>query len=143
MINQPGMYPWETVEWNAITVGDLDGNQADWTWSKEYGGPYHHPDWTKVSKAVKNTPIQRVNLRSKYKPYSIWFPNRAAFPWGEGKAMFPYDCWNHWPVQQVQSDGINAMFPEKKQKKATLLHTCANVLIFTCLYNTYLLIPVT
>ena len=113
MFNQPGMYPWETVEWNAITVGDLDGNQAEWVWSKEFGSPSHRPDWEQVSKALKSTSIQRINLRSQFKPFSIWFPNREAFPWGEGKAMFPYDCWNHWPVQQVQSDGINAILPDR------------------------------
>jgi hypothetical protein len=113
LFNQPGMYPWDTVEWNAVTVGDLDGNQADWIWSREQGAPPRRADWAKVRASVKNTAIQRINFRSQFKPYSIWFPDRQAWPWGEGQAMYPYDCWNHWPVQQVQSDGINALLPDR------------------------------
>jgi arylsulfatase A len=118
MFNQPGMYPWDTVEWSAVTVGDMEGNQADWTWSKEFGGPPRHPDWNKGAAKVKTMPIQRVNLRSRYKPYTIWFPTRRTGPWSEPRGankdvMFPYSSWSHWPVQQVQSDGIDVMVPDR------------------------------
>ena len=27
--------------------------------------------------------------------------------------MYPFDCWSHWPVGQLQSDGINAPVPDR------------------------------
>ncbi|MEY8552009.1 LamG-like jellyroll fold domain-containing protein [Bacteroides uniformis] len=99
--NQPGTRPQDNVHIDAISFCDMKGNVATYSWEQ---GP---PD--KFDKTMFE-PIQCVNLKSKFKPFSIFHPKRIAKPflfgWVENYSIFP--CWNHWPVSQIKSDGRNA-----------------------------------
>ena len=99
--NQPGTRPQDNVDINAISFCDMEGNVATYSWEQ---GPPDKFDKTKF------VPIQCVNLKSKFKPFSIFHPKRIAKPflfgWVENYSTFP--CWNHWPVSQIKSDGRNA-----------------------------------
>lgn len=104
--NQPGTRPQDNIEMEAISFSDMDGNITSYNWEK---GP--------PKKFDKGTyqPIQLVNLKSQYKPFSIFHPERMtkpfSFGWVEGYSTFP--CWNHWPVSQIKSDGRNAPAPDR------------------------------
>ena len=104
--NQPGTKPQDNVEYEAITFLDMDGNKASYSWEK--GAPKSFPE-------PEFKPIEMVNTKSKYRPYSIHHPERWTAPfrfgWVEGYSTFP--CWNHWPVSQIASDGRNAVAPDK------------------------------
>lgn len=104
--NQPGTRPQDNIEMEAISFCDMEGNVATYNWEQ---GP---PD--KFDKTMFE-PIQRVNLKSVLKPFSIFHPKRVAKPflfgWVENYSTFP--CWNHWPVSQIKSDGRNAPAPDR------------------------------
>jgi hypothetical protein len=106
IFNQPGTKPQDNIEYKAIEFSDLDGNKADYSW--ENGAP------TAFDK-TKYQSIQLVNLKSKYKPFGIFTPDRVVFPfkfgWVKGYSTFP--CWNHWPVSQIASDGHCAVAPDR------------------------------
>ena len=104
--NQPGTKPQDNVEYEAITFMDMDGNKAGYSW--QTGAPASFPE-------PKFKPIEMVNFKSKYRPFSIHHPERFTRPftfgWVKGYSTFP--CWNHWPVSQIPSDGRNAQAVDK------------------------------
>lgn len=104
--NQPGTKPQDNVEYEAITFMDMDGQKAGYSW--EAGAPAGFPE-------PKFKPIEMVNFKSKYRPFSIHHPERVTAPfrfgWVKGYSTFP--CWNHWPVSQIPSDGRNAQAVDK------------------------------
>jgi hypothetical protein len=104
--NQPGTKPQDNVEYEAITFMDMNGKKASYSW--ETGAPKTFPD-------PMFKPIEMVNFKSKYRPFSIHHPERVtrpfSFGWVREYSTFP--CWNHWPVSQIPSDGRNAQAPDK------------------------------
>lgn len=104
--NQPGVRPQDNVEYEAITFMDMAGNKASYSW--EQGAP-------KKFEGPEFKPIEMVNMKSKYKPFSIHHSERVTGPfrfgWIKGYSTFP--CWNHWPVSQIPSDGRKAVAPDK------------------------------
>ena len=104
--NQPGTKPQDNVEMEAITFMDMNGKTAGYSW--EQGAPTNFPE-------PPFKTVEMVNFKSKYRPFSIYHPERVTFPfrfgWVKGYSTFP--CWNHWPVSQIPSDGRNAQAPDK------------------------------
>ena len=97
-LNQPGTRPQDNVELEAITFMDMNGNKASYSW--ENGLPKSFPE-------PKFMPIEMVNFKSKYRPFSIHPPERITLPFhfGSEKGYSTFPCWNHWPVSQIPSDG--------------------------------------
>ena len=104
--NQPGTRPQDNVELEAITLMDMNGKMASYSW--EHGLPKSFPE-----PAFK--PIRMVNFKSKYRPFSIHHPEQFATPFhfGSVKGYSTFPCWNHWPVSQIPSDGRNAQAFDK------------------------------
>ncbi|MDR0845394.1 MAG: LamG domain-containing protein [Tannerella sp.] len=106
LFNQPGTKPQDNLNPDAISFSDMEGHIATYSWEKgapaKFTEPVHHP-------------IQRINIKAEYKPFSIFPSERITkvfdFGWVEGYSTFP--CWNHWPVSQIRSDGRNATRPDK------------------------------
>jgi len=105
----PGQAPADLLEYAALTLGNDKGEFHTYSW--EHKTPPHLPP------LPKNPNIQLVNMKSKYKPFSILRPqddpsidvysgeirrNISVFPW-----------WNHWPVAQKPTDGRWAMFADR------------------------------
>jgi Concanavalin A-like lectin/glucanases superfamily len=105
---QPGTRPQDNVEMKAITFMDMQGNKESYSWEK---GP---PD-LKVFDKPAYQPIELVNFKAGYKPFNIFNEKRicAPFSFGNMKEYTTFPNWNHWPVQQVMSDGRNAVAPDK------------------------------
>jgi hypothetical protein len=105
---QPGTRPQDNVEMEALTFMDLSGNKATYSW--ENGPPnvamFDNP---------KYQPIELVNFKARYKPFNIFDEKRVCqpFSFGNKKEYTSFPNWNHWPVQQVMSDGRNAVAPDK------------------------------
>ena len=106
LFNQPGTKPQDNVESEAITFMDMAGKKASYSW--ENGAPKNFPE-------PKFKPIEMVNFKSKYRPFSIHHAERSTrpFPFGWVKDYSTFPCWNHWPVSQIPSDGRNAQAFDK------------------------------
>ena len=104
--NQPGTKPQDNVAAEAITFMDLDGKMASYSWAN--GIPKSFPD-------PKFKPVEMVNFKSQYRPFSIHHPERITRPFSFGavKGYSTFPCWNHWPVSQIASDGRQAQAPDK------------------------------
>ena len=98
LINQPGTRPTDNLEKYAMTFSDMQGNTASYSWLD--GSPnFDKPDVM---------PIQIVNIKSKYKPFSIFEPTRTTRSFllhGLWTKQTPYHCRNHYPVTQFKNDG--------------------------------------
>lgn len=104
--NQPGTRPQDNVDLEAITFCDMEGRKVSYSWEKGIPKKFDQPEYQ---------PIQMVNFKSEYKPFSIYDPKRITRPFWFGfmpdYSTFP--CWNHWPVQQTPSDGRNVVASDK------------------------------
>jgi len=105
--NQPGTKPQDNVADEALTFMDMDGQTVTYSWKEK--AP------RKFDQGPKFMPVEMVNTKSKYRPFSIHHAERVAKPftfgWVKGYSTFP--CWNHWPVSQIPSDGRKAAAPDK------------------------------
>ena len=105
---QPGTRPQDNVDMDALTFMDLQGNKATYNWSEG-------PPKIKVFENPKYQPIEVINFKSKYKPFNIFDEKRFCRPYSFGnmKEYTTIPNWNHWPVQQVASDGRNCVAADK------------------------------
>ena len=128
VLNQPGTRPEDNLELGAVTVVNMDGESYTYSWAD---GPPEatRADQMKRIASLSYPNIQRVNTRSKAKPFLVVpdEPLDAVWPLDvalEGPVHFPYwrlileeaskfTWWNHWPVAQVPSDGRYALDPDR------------------------------
>lgn len=105
---QPGTKPQDNVDMQALTFMDLEGTKQSYSW--EAG-----PPTVKAFDKPRYQPVELVNFKSKYKPFNIFNEKRRCkpFSFGNMKEYTTIPNWNHWPVQQVASDGRNAVAPDK------------------------------
>ncbi len=97
VLNQPGTYPEDNIDVDAITLLNLSGESKTYSWTNE-GSP-------ELLNPPEEFCIQKVNFKSEYKPYSIINPKGATIVSYGGHAPGSYfNFWNHWPVSQVKSD---------------------------------------
>lgn len=105
--NQPGTRPQDNVEDEAITFMNMGGQTASYSWKERAPKAF--------DRGPGFMPVEMVNTKSRYRPFSIHHPERVvrpfSFGWTPGYSTFP--CWNHWPVSQIASDGRNAVAPDK------------------------------
>lgn len=106
VIHQPGEFPEDNINTEAMTLGNMDGEFETYYWEK---GP---PDAFPIP---QDAIIQRVNLKSEYKPFIIFESGAAIKPFRgairQDYSMFPW--WNHWPVTQIPNDGRKAFAPDR------------------------------
>jgi hypothetical protein len=105
---QPGTRPQDNVDMTALTFMDMSGNKASYSWEN---GPPKLP----MFKNPQHQPIELIHFKAQYKPFSIFDEKRVCqpFSFGNMKEYTTFPNWNHWPVQQVMSDGRNANAPDK------------------------------
>jgi len=97
VVNQPGTFPQDNINYDAVTLLNLKGESKTYTWTAD-GGP-----------GLKNPPeefcIQKINLKSEYKPFSVVNPEEVTVDSYGGHATGSYfNFWNHWPVSLTKSD---------------------------------------
>jgi hypothetical protein len=104
--NQPGTRPQDNVEYEAITFMDMSGKTASYCW--ENGIPKGFPE-------PAHKPVEMVNTKSRYRPFSIHPPDRGTrhFRFGATRGYSTFPCWNHWPVSLIPNDGRRAVAPDK------------------------------
>ena len=104
VVNAPGTRPEDNIEKDALTLVNMAGQTATYSWSP------HAPE------SLPNPPnanIQVVNLKSHWKPFQV-APQPASFSTYTGedtRSMFEW--WNHWPVGLIDSSGRCAVAPDR------------------------------
>ncbi len=105
IINPPGTRPEDNIQTNALTIGNMAGETATYSWLPQSPKKLDRPE---------NANIQVVNLKSKWKPFQIVSPvNDILKPYHGKDSDSIFHWWNHWPVAQVKSSGIYAIAPDK------------------------------
>ena len=107
LINHPGSMPDETLDHEAVSLCNMDGESKTYLWTREEGGPdFDGPE---------DCNIMKINLKGRLQTFAI-----AAPPTNGERLITPYkgrnrrtashfNHWDHWPVSQVASDGRGAV----------------------------------
>jgi hypothetical protein len=104
VINQPGTRPEDNISDDALTLANMNGETATYTW----------PRSVKQLEKPANPNIQIVNLKSEWKPFQIVNPNKSYMTAYTGEKTYSlFEWWNHWPVAQIVSSGISAVAPDR------------------------------
>lgn len=106
ILNQPGSRPEDNINWDAITLGNMQGEAKTYHWDPKPAGSFTKPNGPAKVTGPPDPNIQMVNLKSEWKPFQIVSPDgvRANIYNGEN-TFFNFECWNHWPVAQIASSG--------------------------------------
>jgi hypothetical protein len=105
----PGQAPEDLLEYAALTLGNDKGEFHTYSW--EHKTPPNLPP------NPENPNIQLVNMKSKYKPFSILRPeDEPSIDVYSGEirrevSVFPW--WNHWPTAQKPTDGRWSQFADR------------------------------
>jgi len=106
VINGPGQRPEDNIEPDALTIGNMKGETATYSWQ-------NGPPAKKMDKP-EHPNIQVVNMKSEWKPFQIVSPvNSSMRPYTGEVTYSMFEWWNHWPVAQVRSSGISAVAPDR------------------------------
>jgi hypothetical protein len=93
-----GLTPAGTLEKEAITLANLDGDESKLDWAGT-GQP--------EGRNIENASILKYNIKAAAKPFMILHPEMAKVALeGNGKPWpHCFFWWNHWPVSTIPSDG--------------------------------------
>ncbi len=109
-----GERPEDVIHLDALSLGNLQGQTATYTWVPRTATDFAKPRGPDNFPAPADPVIQRVNLKSQWKPFQItgaqpakitginWEPSMSTFEW-----------WNHWPVAQIRSSGRPALLADR------------------------------
>jgi hypothetical protein len=105
----PGKKAEDYISLDAATIANSRGEIRTYSWDPA-SPPFPFPD----QPAGAN--IAELNIKSPHKPYYIYQPGTELGPYGWPPELrleyshFP--TWDHWPVNQIPSDGRFAIFPD-------------------------------
>ena len=117
MVLSPGQRPEDVLEYEALTLGNIEGDIKTFSWKDEV--PPGNPQEPKDKSA------QVINTKSEYKPFSairaqdIDGMDVYAGEIRRDVSVFPW--WNHWPVAPRPTDGRYANY-EDRAAHASLSH---------------------
>lgn len=104
VLNQPGKTPEDDINWDAITLENMQGQTKSYTWKPKPAGVLGTPNGPGDVTGPPDPNIQVVNLKSEWKPFQIVSPEGASANFYNNElTYFSFECWNHWPVAQIAS----------------------------------------
>lgn len=104
VLHEPGSRPEDDIYPDAITLANMQGETKTYTWRGNVPGAFANPLGPSDVSTPPAANIQRVNIKSAWKPFQIVSPNGASSDfYNNEKSYFQFECWNHWPVAQIQS----------------------------------------
>lgn len=114
IVNPPGKRPDDDINLDALTIANMKGETATYTWLPKASGVYGDLHQPKSIDKPENGNIQWVNLKSTWKPFEIVSPTHASFEvFHIDKSYFSFGCWNHWPITQIPSSGRYCVAPDR------------------------------
>ena len=106
IINGPGQRPEDNINPDALTLANMKGESATYTWSPKTSKGFDYPTGPRTLDKPQGANIQFVNLKSTWKPFQVVSPAHTSFDvYYDEKTFFTFECWNHWPVAQIASSG--------------------------------------
>jgi hypothetical protein len=106
IINGTGQRPEDNINADALTLANMRGETASYTWAPKTAKGFDYPAGPQRLDKPEGANIQFVNLKSTWKPFQIVSPTHSSFDVYSGeKTFFTFECWNHWPVAQIASSG--------------------------------------
>ena len=114
VIVPPGQTPEDNVNLDALTFANLQGETATYEWKAKTMPGLSLPKGPKSFPEPKNLVIQRVNLKSEWKPFEIvWGDQISTDVYNGEDSMSSFEWWNHWPVGQIPSSGRPALAADR------------------------------
>lgn len=105
----PGTKPEDFISLNAATIANPQGQHHTYSWADGMP-PFPFPD----QPADANLAV--INLKAQYKPFYAYRPGTqlGAYGWPpEMRRLYShFPVWDHWPVNQIPSDGRFELFPD-------------------------------
>jgi len=109
LLLEPGKKPEDYVSLQAATVVNSRAENRTYSWAPD-SPPFPFPD------QPPDANIALVNLHAKYKPFYIYKEGTELGPYGWPPELRPqyshFPVWDHWPVNQIPSDGRFELFPD-------------------------------
>jgi hypothetical protein len=106
---EPGKKPEDYISLQAATIANGKAETRTYSWDP-VSPPFPFPD------PPADANIAVVNLKSDYKPFYVYQPGTTLGPYGWPPELRPdyshFPVWDHWPVNQVPSDGRYELFPD-------------------------------
>ena len=110
VVNAPGTWPDDNINYDALTLVNLQGESSTYHWSPKPTGSFERPHGPDKLDRPRNPAIQMVNLKSLWKPFVVVPPEGAKWTSYSGERSYAtFEMWNHWPVAQVPSSGRPAV----------------------------------
>ena len=103
IVNGPGVKPEDTINLDALIIGNMKGETSTYTWESKPEGVFERSRGPEKVDRPDNPNIQLVNLKSAWKPFQIVSPEKSSFDVYNARSYYTFGCWNHWPVEQVVS----------------------------------------
>lgn len=104
VLHQPGNRPEDDINWNAITLGNMQGATQTYTWKPKPAGTFGTPNGPPAVTGPPDPNMQIVNIKSEWKPFQIVPPGgTSANTYNDEPTYYSFECWNHWPVAQIAS----------------------------------------
>jgi hypothetical protein len=114
VINGPGQRPEDNINFDALTLENLQGQTHTYHWGAKTGDDLAYTKGPKKLDLPPNANIQIVNLKSQWKPFQIVAPGGVRFhAYGSEKSYSAFEWWNHWPVAQIASSGRPSVAPDR------------------------------
>jgi hypothetical protein len=106
VIHGAGQRPEDNINLNAITLANMKGEAATYTWPLKTKWELAFPAGPKTFDKPERPNIQVVNLKANWKPFQVIPPEHAKIEvYNQEKTFYTFECWNHWPVAQIVSSG--------------------------------------
>lgn len=104
----PGTKPEAYISLKAVTIANQEGQSRTYDWELD-------PPASPFPGQPTGSNIAIMNLKSTFKPFYIYRPGTVLGPYGwppEERPLYShFPVWDHWPVNQIPSDGRFALFP--------------------------------
>jgi len=106
VINGPGQRPEDNINLNAVTLANMNGETATYSWPQKTTRDFDFPVGPQTMDRPDGPNIQVVNMKSDWKPFEVVPPTHSrieVYKWE--KSFYTFECWNHWPLSQIVSSG--------------------------------------
>lgn len=114
---EPGKKAEDYVSLQAATIANPQGESRTYSWANSF------PQFPFPNQPI-NANLALINLKSIYKPFYIYPSGTGLGPYGwapELRSTYShFPTWNHWPVNQIPSDGRFALFPDHFSSAAVM-----------------------
>jgi Concanavalin A-like lectin/glucanases superfamily len=106
---EPGTKAEDFISLDAATIANLFGETRTYSWDPS-SPPFPFPN------QPAHANVALLNTKSRYKPFYVYKPGTELGPYGWPPELRPgyshFPTWDHWPVNQIPSDGRFELYPD-------------------------------